>query len=66
MRLSWECVKVYHFAEIPEVKKEDLKLYLPIATVFFFIGCMLISAEYTDSFLSRYIYTLSSAIPMYH
>jgi hypothetical protein len=65
-RLCWECGRICHFGEKPEIKKKSLRSYLPAATAFFLFGFMLIFGKYTDTFLSRYVCSLTSAILLSH
>ena len=65
-RLCWEGGKACHFREEPTTKKKKLRFYLPAATGFFLFGFMLIFGIYTDGFLPRYIYALTSAVLLSH
>ena len=65
-RLCWECGKTCHFGEEPTAKKKKLKSYLPAATGLFLFGFMLIFGMYSESFLSQYIYSLTSAVLLSH
>jgi hypothetical protein len=65
-RICWECCKNNYFTEKPETRKSTLRVHLPVATALYLFGFMLVFGYVFDDFVSKYVYSLTSAILLSH
>lgn len=65
-RICWEGCHNNYFTEKPETRKSSLRVHLPVATALYLFGFIHVFGYVFDDFVSKYVYSLTSAILLSH